>query len=79
MGWRKRRRVSVARGVAQTVAGTGVTLNSVLVGPTASDGAGAFAKESAKHQGITAKEFEKQFLVGARPTAQALRDHSGNR
>jgi NAD(P)-dependent dehydrogenase (short-subunit alcohol dehydrogenase family) len=69
MGWRKRRRISVARGVAQTVAGTGVTLNSVLVGPTASEGAGAFVKDFAKRQGITAKEFEKQFFVSARPTS----------
>jgi len=39
-GMTKTAQVSIARGVAQTVAGTGVTVNSVLVGPTASEGVG---------------------------------------
>jgi NAD(P)-dependent dehydrogenase (short-subunit alcohol dehydrogenase family) len=68
-GMTKTAQVSIARGVAQTVAGTGVTVNSVLVGPTASEGAGAFVQEFAKRQGITAQEFEKQFFVSARPTS----------
>src|SRR5215475_15116815 len=67
-GMTKTAQVSIARGVAQTVAGTGVTVNSVLVGPTASEGAGAFVEEFARRQGITAREFEKQFFVSARPT-----------
>ena len=68
-GMTKTAQLSIARGVAQTVTGTGVTVNSVLAGPTASEGAGAFVEEFARQQGITAKEFEKQFFVSARPTS----------
>jgi NAD(P)-dependent dehydrogenase (short-subunit alcohol dehydrogenase family) len=68
-GMTKTAQVSIARGVAQTVAGTGVTANSVLVGPTASEGAGRFVKEFARRQGITEAEFEKQFFVNIRPNS----------
>jgi len=68
-GMTKTAQVSIARGVAQTVAGTGVTVNSVLVGPTASEGAGTFVREFARRQGITEAEFEKQFFVNVRPSS----------
>jgi NAD(P)-dependent dehydrogenase (short-subunit alcohol dehydrogenase family) len=68
-GMTKTAQISIARGVAQTVTGTGVTVNSVLVGPTASEGAAAFVKQFAKQQGITEVQFEKKFFVEARPTS----------
>ncbi len=68
-GMTKTAQVSIARGVAQTVAGTGVTVNSVLVGPTASEGVDVFVKDFAAKQGITPQEFEKQFFVNVRPTS----------
>lgn len=68
-GMTKTAQVSIARGVAQTVAGTGVTVNSVLVGPTSSEGVGTFVKEFARQQGISAAEFEKQFFVNVRPSS----------
>src|SRR5271166_617997 len=68
-GMTKTAQVSVARGVAQTVAGTGVTVNSVLVGPTSSEGVGTFVKEFARQQGVTEAEFEKQFFVNVRPSS----------
>ncbi|HET6932938.1 MAG TPA: SDR family NAD(P)-dependent oxidoreductase [Candidatus Acidoferrum sp.] len=68
-GMTKTAQVSIARGVAQSVAGTGVTVNSVLVGPTASEGVGTFVKEFARQQGISAAEFEKQFFVNVRPSS----------
>ena len=68
-GMTKTAQVSIARGVAQTVAGTGVTANSVLVGPTASEGVGTFVKQFADQQGITAEQFEKQFFVNVRPSS----------
>jgi NAD(P)-dependent dehydrogenase (short-subunit alcohol dehydrogenase family) len=68
-GMTKTAQIAIARGVAQTVAGTGVTVNSVLVGPTASEGATAFVKQFAEQQGITAEQFEKQFFVNARPSS----------
>ncbi len=68
-GMTKTAQVSIARGVAQTVAGTGVTVNSVLVGPTSSEGVGTFVKEFSRQQGVTAAEFEKQFFVNVRPSS----------
>jgi hypothetical protein len=68
-GMTKTAQLSIARGVAQSVAGTGVTANSVLVGPTASEGVGTFVQEFARQQGITPQEFEKQFFVNVRPTS----------
>jgi len=68
-GMTKTAQVSIARGVAQTVAGTGITVNSILVGPTASEGVGTFVKDFARQQGITESEFEKQFFVNIRPSS----------
>src|ERR1700752_106045 len=68
-GMTKTAQVSIARGVAQTVAGTGVTVNSVLVGPTSSEGVGTFVKDFARQQGISEAEFEKQFFVNVRPSS----------
>jgi len=68
-GMTKTAQVSIARGVAQTVAGTGVTVNSVLVGPTSSEGVGTFVKEFARQKGISEAEFEKQFFVNVRPSS----------
>jgi NAD(P)-dependent dehydrogenase (short-subunit alcohol dehydrogenase family) len=68
-GMTKTAQVAIARGVAQTVAGTGVTSNSILVGPTASEGVDTFVKDFAKKSGVTPEEFEKQFFKTARPTS----------
>jgi cellulose synthase/poly-beta-1,6-N-acetylglucosamine synthase-like glycosyltransferase len=61
--------VAIARGVAQTVVATGVTVNSVLVGPTASEGASEFVQNMARQQAISAAEVEKQFFATIRPTS----------
>jgi len=68
-GMTKTAQVSIARGIAQSVAGTGVTVNSVLVGPTASEGVGKFLKEMAAQQGKQASEMEAEFFKTARPTS----------
>jgi NAD(P)-dependent dehydrogenase (short-subunit alcohol dehydrogenase family) len=68
-GMTKTAQVSVARGIAQSVATTGVTVNSVLVGPTASEGAGNFLQEVARQQGVSPAELEKQFFANTRPTS----------
>jgi NAD(P)-dependent dehydrogenase (short-subunit alcohol dehydrogenase family) len=68
-GMTKTAQVAVARGLAQSVAGTGVTVNSVLAGPTASEGAGVFVESMAKQQGVTKAEIEKQFFSTARPSS----------
>jgi NAD(P)-dependent dehydrogenase (short-subunit alcohol dehydrogenase family) len=68
-GMTKTAQVAVARGLAQSVAGTGVTVNSVLVGPTASEGAGVFVASMAKQQNISSAEVEKQFFEKIRPSS----------
>jgi NAD(P)-dependent dehydrogenase (short-subunit alcohol dehydrogenase family) len=68
-GMTKTAQVAVARGLAETVAGTGVTVNSILVGPTASEGATAFVEDLAKQQGISKSDFEKQFFTNVRPSS----------
>jgi NAD(P)-dependent dehydrogenase (short-subunit alcohol dehydrogenase family) len=66
-GMTKTAQVAISRGLAQSVAGTGVTVNSILVGPTDSEGAGAFLDSLAKQQNISKVEMEKLFLEKARP------------
>ena len=68
-GMTKTAQVAVARGLAESVAGTGVTVNSVLPGPTSSEGATAFVQDVAGRQGISAAEVEKQFFATVRPTS----------
>jgi len=68
-GMTKTAQVAIARGVAQTVVASGVTVNSVLVGPTASEGAGEFMQNLARQQAISPAEVEKQFFATVRPTS----------
>lgn len=66
-GMTKTAQVAVARGLAESVAGTGVTVNSVLPGPTESEGVGAFLESMAKQQKLSKSELEKQFFEKVRP------------
>jgi NAD(P)-dependent dehydrogenase (short-subunit alcohol dehydrogenase family) len=66
-GMTKTAQVAISRGLAQSVTGTGVTVNSVLVGPTDSEGVGTFLESMAKQQNISKAEVEKMFFEKARP------------
>jgi NAD(P)-dependent dehydrogenase (short-subunit alcohol dehydrogenase family) len=68
-GMTKTAQVAVARGLAESVAGTGVTVNSILAGPTASEGAGKFIENMAQQQNVSTAEIERQFFTSARPTS----------
>jgi len=68
-GMTKSAQISVARGLAETTVGTGVTVNSVLPGPTRSEGVVTFVEQLAKEQGLTFQEMEKQFFETTRPTS----------
>jgi NAD(P)-dependent dehydrogenase (short-subunit alcohol dehydrogenase family) len=68
-GMTKAAQIAVGRGIAESTAGTGITVNSVLPGPTASRGVGDFVASLAKEQGISAAEFEKDFFAHVRPTS----------
>ena len=56
------------RGLAESVAGTGVTVNAVLPGPTRSDILTNWMKGQAESQGITQEDAEQEFLRTMRPT-----------
>ncbi len=68
-GMTKTAQVAIARGLAESVAGTGVTVNSILAGPTASEGVGDFVEGMAKQRGMTKAEIEKQFFSTVRPSS----------
>jgi NAD(P)-dependent dehydrogenase (short-subunit alcohol dehydrogenase family) len=68
-GMTKTAQVAIARGLAEALVGTGVTVNSVLVGPTASEGVGTFVETLAGQQGTTKEEVEKQFFAGVRSSS----------
>lgn len=68
-GMTKTAQVAVSRGLAELTKGTGVTINTVLPGPTFSEGVGGFLKDLAKVKGKTVKEIEKDFFLNTRPTS----------
>lgn len=68
-GVTKTAQLAVSRGLAEAVAGTGITVNCVLPGPTKSRGVGDFVEALAKQEGKTFQEFEKEFFEKVRPTS----------
>jgi NAD(P)-dependent dehydrogenase (short-subunit alcohol dehydrogenase family) len=68
-GMTKTAQLAVARGLAETTAGTGVTVNSVLAGPTYSEGAGTFVEQMAAARKISREELEAEFFRSARPSS----------
>jgi NAD(P)-dependent dehydrogenase (short-subunit alcohol dehydrogenase family) len=68
-GMTKTAQVAVARGIAESVAGTGVTVNSVLAGPTESEGVGGFVEAMAKQQNKSKQTIEKEFFEHVRPSS----------
>ena len=68
-GVTKTAQLAVARGLAETLVGTGVTVNSVLPGPTASEGVGGFVAQLAAAQGVDSATIERQFFATARPSS----------
>jgi len=68
-GMTKTAQIAVARGIAESVAGTGVTVNSILAGPTASEGVGGFVEAMAKQQNKSKEAIEKEFFDHVRPSS----------
>jgi len=68
-GMTKTAQIAVARGIAESVAGTGVTVNSILAGPTESEGVGTFVEAMAKQENKSRAEVEKQFFERVRPSS----------
>jgi NAD(P)-dependent dehydrogenase (short-subunit alcohol dehydrogenase family) len=68
-GVTKTAQIGLARGLAEMTAGTGVTVNSVLPGPTRSEGVEQFLKDLAKERGTDAATIEAEFFRTGRPTS----------
>lgn len=68
-GMTKTAQLAVSRGLAEAVAGTGITVNCVLPGPTKSRGVGDFVEALAKQEGKTFAQFETEFFKKVRPTS----------
>ena len=68
-GMTKTAQLAVARGLAETTAGTAVTVNSVLPGPTASEGVTTFVGQMAEGRGVGRKQVEKEFFENVRPSS----------
>jgi NAD(P)-dependent dehydrogenase (short-subunit alcohol dehydrogenase family) len=67
-GMTKTAQLAISRGLAESVAGTGVTVNAVLPGPTRSESLIRWMQGLADAQGITPEAAEQQFLATMRPT-----------
>src|SRR5438876_477698 len=61
-GMTKTAQLALARGLAELTAGTGVTVNSVLPGPTRSEGVEGFLRDMAKGQGTDQSRVEAEFF-----------------
>ncbi len=68
-GMTKTAQLAVARGLAETLSGTNVTVNSVLPGPTSSEGVGTFVADLAASQGKDVATVEREFFQTARPSS----------
>lgn len=68
-GTTKTAQLAVSRGLAESLAGTGITVNCVLPGPTRSRGVEDFVGTLAKAEGKSFGEFEKEFFEKVRPTS----------
>ena len=68
-GMTKTAQLAVSRGLAEMTRGTAVTVNSVLPGPTMSEGVEAFVKDLAKQNGQSVEEAASQFVKQFRPTS----------
>jgi hypothetical protein len=68
-GMTKTAQLAVARGLAEAVAGTGITVNSILPGPTRSRGVVDFVDALAKTQDVSPAQVERDFFKNIRPTS----------
>jgi NAD(P)-dependent dehydrogenase (short-subunit alcohol dehydrogenase family) len=68
-GMTKTAQLAVARGMAETTAGTAVTVNSVLPGPTASEGVSQFVEQLATAGKVSREDVERDFFKTGRPSS----------
>lgn len=68
-GLTKTAQLALSRGLAETTAGTNITINSVLPGPTRSEGVEQFITDMAKSRGTSEKTIEDEFFQNVRPSS----------
>jgi NAD(P)-dependent dehydrogenase (short-subunit alcohol dehydrogenase family) len=68
-GMTKTAQIAVARGIAESYPASGVTVNSVLVGPTESEGVSTFVDGLASQQKKSREDVERDFFKHTRPTS----------
>ncbi|HEY9618436.1 MAG TPA: SDR family NAD(P)-dependent oxidoreductase [Microcoleaceae cyanobacterium] len=68
-GVTKTAQLALARGLAETTIGTNVTVNSVLPGPTRSEGVEDFIQGLAKEQNMSPTQVEQEFFQKTRPSS----------
>ncbi len=68
-GVTKTMQVALGRGLAETTSGTAVTVNSVLAGPTRSEGVEKFLIDMARTKNVAPEKIEKEFFRSARPSS----------
>ncbi len=68
-GFTKTANLSVARGLAKRMAGSGVTVNAVLPGPTMSDGVKSMLQAAADQAGTSLDDAGVAFVKAKRPSS----------
>lgn len=68
-GMTKTAQLAISRGLAETTAGTNVTVNAVLPGPTDSEGVGVFVEKMAEQRKMDRATMEREFFRVGRPTS----------
>ena len=68
-GVTKTAQLAVSRGIAESIPGSGVTVNAVLPGPTRSEGVADFLGKMATQRGVALEAYEKEFIATERPSS----------
>lgn len=68
-GVTKTAQIGLARGIAELTAKTEITVNSILVGPTYTEGVEQFVKEMAEQKGTSIQKSKDDFFIDARPSS----------
>jgi NAD(P)-dependent dehydrogenase (short-subunit alcohol dehydrogenase family) len=68
-GFTKTAQLSIARGIAKFAAGSGVTVNAVLPGPTMTDGVRDMLKETARKESKPIEQAADEFVMSSRGTS----------
>jgi NAD(P)-dependent dehydrogenase (short-subunit alcohol dehydrogenase family) len=68
-GMTKTAQLAISRGLAQTAAGTGVTVNAVLPGPTRSEGVVDFLGKLSQGKNLSQADMERNLIAEGRPSS----------